>query len=157
MLKAILVLPTLLLFLSSCGYEAIHSKKNSINYNFSISELMLSGDRDVNLKIKEKLNNYTSNKKGKDRDFILKISSNTKKVVLAKNTAGNPTSFKSTIIINIDVTMKNNFKNNFQIIENFNYNNNADKFNLKRYEKEIINNLSETASEKLIYKLSNIR
>tara|TARA_B100000795_G_scaffold244289_1_gene208719 strand:- start:180 stop:536 length:357 start_codon:yes stop_codon:yes gene_type:complete len=118
---------------------------------------MLSGDRDVNLKIKEKLNNYTSNKKGEDRDFILKISSNTKKVVLAKNTAGNPTSFKSTIIINIDVTMKNNFKNNFQIIENFNYNNNADKFNLKRYEKEIINNLSETASEKLIYKLSNIR
>ena len=53
--------------------------------------------------------------------------------------------------------MKNNLKSNLQIIESFNYNNNTDKFNLKIYEKEIINNLAETASEKIIYKLSNIR
>ena len=50
-------------FLSSCGYEAIHSKKNSLNYNFSINELSFIGDRDINLKMKEKLNNYTLNKK----------------------------------------------------------------------------------------------
>ena len=59
------------LFLSSCGYEAIHSKKNSLNYNFSISELNFIGDRDINLKMKEKLNNYTLNKKNKN--FTLKI------------------------------------------------------------------------------------
>ena len=53
--------------------------------------------------------------------------------------------------------MKETFKSKLQIIESFNYNNNTDKFNLKRYEKEIINNLTETASEKLIYKLSNIK
>ena len=53
----------LLLLLSSCGYEAIHSKKNSINYSFSVSELSFVGDRTVNLKIKEKLNNYTQIKK----------------------------------------------------------------------------------------------
>jgi outer membrane lipopolysaccharide assembly protein LptE/RlpB len=154
MFKRIL-LTALLLFLSSCGYEAIHSKKNSIIYNFSISELMFIGNRDVNLKIKEKLNNYAFDKK--DKDFILKISSSTEKIVLAKNTAGDPTSFKSTILINIDVIMKKNLKSNFQIVENFNYNNNTDKFSLKRYEKEIINNLAETASEKIIYRLSNIK
>ena len=154
MFKRIL-LTGLLLFLSSCGYEAIHSKKNSINYNFSISELMFIGNRDVNLKIKEKLNNYAFDKK--DKDFILKISSSTEKIVLAKNTAGDPTSFKSTILIDIDVIMKKNLKSNFQIVENFNYNNNTDKFSLKRYEKEIINNLAETASEKIIYRLSNIK
>ena len=63
----------LLLFLSSCGYEAIHSKKNSSNYNFSINELTLVGERDINLKIKDKLNNYTLTKK--DKDFMLNISS----------------------------------------------------------------------------------
>ena len=57
MLKKILI-PILLLFLSSCGYEAIHSKKNSVNYNFSLNELTFVGDRDVSLKIKEKINNY---------------------------------------------------------------------------------------------------
>jgi len=53
--------------------------------------------------------------------------------------------------------MENNFKNNLQVVESFNYNNDTNKFNLKRYEREIINNLAETAAEKLIYKLSNIQ
>ena len=145
----------LLLLLSSCGYEAIHSKKNSVNYSFSISELSFFGDRTVNLKIKEKLNNYTQNKKNKD--FILKVSSTSKKIILAKNIAGDATSFKNTISINIDVLMNNKFKRNFIILESFNYNNISNKFNLKKYEKEIKNNLAETISDKLIFKLSNIQ
>jgi len=154
MLKKILI-PILLLFLSSCGYEAIHSKKKSINYNFSISELTFIGDRDVNIKIKERLNNYTLNKK--DINFVLKISSRAEKAVLTKDTTGDPTNFMSTIVINVEVMMENNLKNNLQIIESFNYNNDANKFNLKRYERKIINNLAVTATEKLIYKLSNIQ
>ena len=56
----------LLLLLSSCGYEAIYSKKNSLNYDFTVSDLSFVGDKIVNLKIKEKLNNYTINKKNKN-------------------------------------------------------------------------------------------
>ena len=55
----------LFLFLTSCGYEALYSKKNQINYDFFISELKFNGDREINLKIKEKLNNYTLIKKEK--------------------------------------------------------------------------------------------
>ena len=145
----------LFLFLSSCGYQAIHSKKNSINYDFFIEELTFVGNRNINLKIKEKINNYTLNEK--DKKFTLIINSSQKKIILAKDISGNPTSFKSTIIINVKVLMKNNFKNNLQIIENFNYNNNSNKFELKRYEREIRNNLSEAATDKLIFKLSNIQ
>ena len=145
----------LLLLLSSCGYEAINSKKNAANYDFSVSELSFVGERTVNLKIKEKLNNYTQDKK--DKDFILKISSTSEKITLAKNISGDATSFKNTISINIDVLMNNKFKNNFIILESFNYNNISNKLNLKKYEKEIKNNLTETASEKLIFKLSNIQ
>jgi len=145
----------LLLLLSSCGYEAIHSKKNSINYSFSVSELNFVGDRTVNLKIKEKLSNYNQGKK--DKEFILKISSTSEKIVLAKNAAGDATDFKSTISINVEVLMNNKLKNNFMILESFNYNNISNKFNLKKYEKEIKNNLAGTAAEKLIFKLSNIQ
>jgi len=145
----------LLSLLSSCGYEAIYSKKNSVNYNFSVSELNFVGDRTVNLKIKEKLNNYAQAKK--DKDFILRISSTSEKITLAKNTAGDATSFKNSVSVNVEVLMNNKFKSNFIILESFNYNNISNKFNLKKYEEEIKNNLAETASDKLIYKLSNIQ
>ena len=153
MLKKIII-PILLLFLSSCGYEAVHSKKKIANYNFFISELTTNGNRDVNIKIREKLINYMLNKQGKD--LILKISSDAKKVATAKDTAGDPTSFKYTIILNIKVMMENDSETYYQIVESFNYNNNTNKFDLKRYEREIIKNLAETATQKLIYKLSNI-
>ena len=145
----------LLLLLSSCGYEAIYSKKNSLNYVFSISDLSFVGDRRVNLKIKEKLSTFTKSKK--DKDLVIRISSNSNTIVLAKNTAGDATSFKNTISINVDVLINNKFKDNFTILESFNYNNISNKFNLKKYEQEIKNNLAETASDKLIFKLSNIQ
>ena len=145
----------LLLLLSSCGYEAIYSKKNSANYDFTVSDLSFVGDRVVNLKIKEKLKNYAQDKK--EKDFILKISSTSEKVILSKNTAGDATSFKNSISINVEVLMNNKFKSNFVILESFNYNNISNKFNLKKYEEEIKSNLAETASDKLIFKLSNIQ
>ena len=153
MQKKILLL--FFLFLSSCGYNAIYSKKNSINYNFSISELSLIGDRDINLKMKERLNSYTLNKENKD--FKIKISSTSSKTVAAKDTTGDATSFKNTLIINVEISTNDKLKNSFVMSESFNYNNNSDKFSLKRYEREIKNNLAETISEKLIFKLSNIQ
>jgi hypothetical protein len=153
MQKKIFIL--LFFLLSSCSYDAIYSKKNSVNYNFSINKLEFIGDRDINLKIKERLNNYTLNKKNKN--FTLKVSSTTSKTILAKDTSGDPTSFKSTVALNLEILMNDKSKNNFTIVENFSYNNNSDKFSLKRYEKEIKNNLAETIVEKLIFRLTNIK
>ena len=143
------------LLLSACGYEAIHSKKNIDNYNFSINELSFLGDRTVNLKIKEKLNIYTLNKKNKN--FSLKVFSITKKEILGKNVSGDPVSFKSSVSVKIEYLDKNRTKNNISIVESFNYNNNANKFDLKKYKKEIKNNLAELITNKLIFKLSNIQ
>ena len=156
MIKKIFTL-TLFLFLYSCGYEAIHSKKNSINYDFSISKINFieNGDVDINLKIKEKLNNYTLNEK--DKKFILNIANKIDKKVIAKNKSGDPTTFRNTITINVEILMENNSKSKIKIIENFTYNNIDNKFELKKYEKEIRTNLAEAASEKLIFKLSNIK
>ena len=145
----------LLIFLSSCGYEAIHSKKNEKNYDFSISEVKFIGDREINLKIKERLNNYTLVKK--DKDFTLKISSNLEKLILIKNDAGDATNFKIEIKSNIDILSDTKLKGNFIIVENFDYNNNSNKFELKSYEREIKNNLANTISEKLIFKLAKIQ
>ena len=154
MFKRIVTL-LLLIFISSCGYNAIYSKKNLVNSDFSISKLSFVGNRDVNLKLKEKLNSQTLIKKNKE--FELQIFSIEKKEILAKNISGDPISFKTTIIIEVKVLMENKLKNNLQIVENFNYNNNDIKFNLKTYERQIRNNLANNATEKLIQKLSNIQ
>ena len=145
----------LLIFLSSCGYEAIYSVKNIKNYDFSISKLSFIGDREINLKIKQKLNNYTQ--KIKDINFILKITSTSEKIILAKNDAGDSTSFKIKTIVNINVFNKEKLKSNFIITESFNYDNNSNKFELKNYEKEIKRNLADIITEKLIFKLANIK
>jgi len=144
-----------LFLLSSCGYEATYSKKKLLNYDYSISEINFTGDRQVNIKMKEKLNNYTINKKNKN--FKVDILSFVTKAVSAKNISGDATSFKSTVSIKVDLVMNNKLKNNFIISESFNYNNNSNKFNLKTYEKNIKNNLSETIAEKLIFRLSIIK
>ena len=145
----------LLLFLSSCGYEAINSKKNIEYYEFSLSKLIFSGDREINLEIKEKLNRYTLNTK--DKNFILKISSTSEKIILAKDTSGDAISFQKKIVVNVEVLENNQFKNSFILSEKFNYNNEDNKFTLKKYEKEITRNLSDITAEKLIFKLSNIQ
>ena len=150
-----ILLFVVLLFLPSCGYEAIYSKKNIMANNFSISEMSFVGDRKVSLKIKEKLNNYTIGNNNKK--FAVKVSSTSEKIALAKNTAGNNTSFKNTVSINVEVLMNDKFKDNLIIIESFNYNNISNKFNLKKYEEKIKINLSETASDKLIFKLSDMK
>ena len=81
MIKKILI-PILLLFLSSCGYEAMYSPKNNANHNFSISEMVLDGENNINIRIKSKLNNYTLFEK--DKKFILKIKSSIEKIILIR-------------------------------------------------------------------------
>ena len=145
----------LFLFLSSCGYKAMHSIDNTVDYNFSISKLTFVGTRDVNIKIKTKLNNYTLIKS--DKSFILEISSSDEKITIAKDAAGDATSFKSIIKINAKVTLDNNLVRNLKIDEEFIYANNKNQLDLKKYEREIKINLTEIAADKLIYKLSNIQ
>ena len=145
----------LLLLLTACGYESINSKKNLANYDFSISDVSFEGNKDVNLKIKEKLNNYMIKKK--EKNFTLNIKTTSEKIILAKNETGDPTSFKITVTIFVEVLNKASVKDTLKIQESFNYNNNSNKFGLKRYEKEIKNNLAESSSNKIIFKLSNIQ
>ena len=93
----------------------------------------------------------------KSRYFILKITSTSEKIILAKNDAGDSTNFKIKTIVDIDVFNKEKLKGNFIITESFNYDNNSNKFELKNYEKEIKRNLADIITEKLIFKLANIK
>ena len=154
MLKKILI-PILLLFLSTCGYEAMYSEKNNAYFSFSISEITLDGENNVNIRIKSKLNNYTLVEK--DKKFILKIKSSVEKIILAKNIAADATQYRSVLKLSVQVVLENNLVNNLEIIESFDYDSIENTFDLKSYEREIQNTLANTAIDKLIFKLTNIQ
>ena len=154
MLKKILI-PILLLFLTTCGYEAMYSQKNIAYHNFSISEIVFDGENNINIRIKSKLNNYTLVEK--DKQFILKIKSSIEKITLAKNIAGDATKYRSVLKLGVQVVLENNLVNNLEIIESFDYDSIENTFDLKKYEKEIQNTLANTAIDKLIFKLTNIQ
>jgi hypothetical protein len=146
----------LFIFLSSCGYEAVYSVKNRVNYSFSINELTLAGDRQVNLRIKQRLKKYTNPDTEKQKIFSLKISSKSEKIITAKDASGDAIKFKNELTINAQVFMNDEYRTNLVIIENFIYDNNSDTFELRAYENQIKNNLAGTAVDKILTKLANI-
>ena len=149
------ILIVLFLLTTSCGYEAIYSKKNTENYDFSISSINFEGERNVNLRIKQKLNNYILTQKNKKFDLDIKTEGN--RVILAKDAAGNATNFENIIKVNIKVFIGANLKKNIEIEKSFKYENIANKYDLGNYERELRTNLAETIAEELVFKLSNIQ
>ena len=143
------------LFLSSCGYEATYSLKNRSIYAFSISELVLTGDRQINLKIKQLLNPYTNPKIEEEKKFILNISSSSEKIITTKDAAGDAVKFKNEITVKVQVLLDDKKATNLVIIEDFIYDNNSDTFELRTYESQIKNNLAEAAVNKILFKLVN--
>ena len=144
----------LFLFLSSCGYEATYSLKNRSIYAFSISELVLTGDRQVNLKIKQLLNPYTNPKIKEEKNFVLNISSRSEKIITTKDATGDAVKFKNEITVKVQILLDDK-TTNLVIIEDFIYDNNSDTFELRSYENQIKNNLAEAAVNKILFKLAN--
>ena len=149
----------LFLFLSSCGYEAIYSLKNRANYAFKITKLELSGDRQINLKMKQILSSYNNPSIAIEnrKIFELKISSDSEKITTTKNASGDATKFKNEITLKVQVSMDKIIISNFSVTEKFIYNNNSNTSELRSYENQIKNNLTEAAVDKITSKLALIK
>lgn len=126
---------SILLILSSCGFDPLYSNKN---INYTISKINYENTK-LNNKIVRALKSLTSG------DNLKKISidldTQKQKRVKSKNSKGDPVIYELSIQLNIKT---NNFDKN--LIQSITYNNNADKFQLNLYEKE----LEETLINRLI-------
>ena len=86
------------------------------------------------------------------------LKSKKKKEIVSKNNSGNATSYKISIDINVSIVDP---VNNEKIIRSktfsssFTYNNNENKFQLSQDEKNIVNNLTESISKKIVFYLSS--
>ena len=155
-LKKIIATLSFLLLLN-CGYEPIYSKKQSnSNYNFSINSINYIGDNRVDEILKNKLKKII-NKEEKSTGLNLNLNSALIKVITSKDKKGNPKTFSIKIIINLEIYESEILKGKANFEENFEYNNRSNKFDLRKYEKNIQNNLISGLSDEIIRYLNLLR
>jgi len=141
------------LFLANCGYQSVYFQNDETL--IKINKIKFEGDEKINRKILS----LTGLKESSDFSdgYLLILNSKRNKDISAKNSAGNATSYKISIDINISIIDQ---INNEKIIKSkvfsssFTYNNNQNKFELSQDEKNILNNLIEAASKKIVMYLS---
>ena len=152
MIKKILSTLTVLMILVGCGYQPIYSSKN---LNFNINQLELKGDIDLNRQIRDRLSNFQSSKSDQSVIYNIKINTTSNRTISTKDAKGNPTLYALTVTINLSYSSLIKSEKNKSFSESIGYQNNDNKFDLKRYENTLKKNLTNTIIEDIILFLQN--
>ena len=134
----------LLLFTVSCGYKSIYSKNDQVILEFN--EIVLNGNEKLNRQIINILNleeNILSDKK-----LLLTTTYNTEET--SKNLKGEVETYRSIIKTQIIIKKDEKILKNKNFSNEFSYNNKNNKFELKKYQNEIKNNLINDLSGEII-------
>ena len=152
MIKKIVLTTLLILFLNGCNYQPIYSSKN---VNFSIVKFESSGDNKINKLLIKKLEIYKNDNLDTTK-YNLNISSEINKNISAKDKKGNPTTFTLKIAFKIEIENSLGEKKLTEFEEYTSYENNDNKFELKKYESSIKRNMIESINENIILYLQNL-
>ena len=139
--------------LTSCSYKPIFLEKN---YDFEIKEVILSGSKDINRIIKNKLSFVKSNEDNKNKNYIIQINTKKNKETISKDSKGDPLKFEIIILVEYKVISDGKILLNNKIEKNNIYNNDSDQFKLEQTEEIILENLSESISGIIISSIINL-
>ena len=139
----------LLFFLTNCGYKAV---LNNQNYKFAINVDKINGDQKINSLI---INNFKQLNEN-EKKYNLSLTSNKEKLIISKDSKGDPSIFEIKINVNYIVKKDEEILISNNINKKTTYNNITDKFELENYEKTIINNLVSEISENIMLSISKI-
>jgi len=147
------ILFALTLFLTSCGYQAVNKIDKT---NFIISKYDFLGNSQVNKILKR---NFDKNKKNDNlqNEFEIIVNSKLIKSNNSKNRAGEVTNLTIQIIVDLEISQYGKKIKNLSLVESNNYNNNDNKFELKQFEKIIINDLVDKIIRRINLNLSSIK
>ena len=151
------ILKTLIFILIvGCGYTPILVDKN---YPFKIQKIEKIGSAKVNSTIFQKLNNLKKIEDDISNKTIynIRLNSEIEKKIISKDSKGDPLIFEIKIITDVTILQDGKGKILSQTITNkISYDNQTDKFELIKYENNLIANLSTNIADKIISILSNI-
>ena len=144
MLKKITLLLSLC-FLWSCGYEPLYLKKNDLKQTIKV--VNTDGDQKINKIILSSLG--IKEDKGSPTGYILTLKSSKKIDIISKDKTGNPSIYKTSIIVNFSLTNEETIVKQKEFNSSFTYKNSQNKFDLSQYQKNIESNLINEISEKI--------
>ena len=135
MIKKIII-TFLFLLLNSCEYSPVlYDEKN----NFSIKSIKIENKNQMSYKVKNNLSRYLA-LKNKEKSFRIKVTTNEDIRITSKDEKGNIRTLELTVEVNLIILEGNEeYKKIFR--ESFAYKNKSNKFDLKSYENNIVNNL----------------
>ena len=133
-------------FIVSCGYQPIFSEKK---VNFGIKNLVYDKNNKVDLTINKNLKNY-KNLENKNKILDLEISSKINKITTSLDDRGDPKSYRLEIEVKTIVKKNNKLLDEKEFNKSQNYNNNTNKFDLKKYENLIKKNMVDKITEEII-------
>jgi hypothetical protein len=152
MIKKITLIFLIFLLFSQCGYQPIYSTKN---INFNINKLETVGELKIGKIIAKKLANF-GEKGSTKNDYNLIIFSEINKNITSKDKKGNPTTFSLNISVRLTVTDALGKKKEKVFNQTTSFNNNSNKFDLKKYENSLKKNLSEKIADDIIQYLQGL-
>ena len=133
-------------FIVSCGYQPIFSGKK---VNFGIENLTYNKNNEIDSAINNNLKNYKS-LENKDKILDLEISSKINKVTTSLDDRGDAKSFRLELEIKTIFKKDNKLLNQKSFFKSHDYNNSTNKFDLKKYENSVKENLIGKITEEII-------
>lgn len=149
-LKKIIIILLSTLYLTSCGFTPIYSKKN---LDFQINNIQFEGDREIKAILLSNLSAYKTEKKDK-YNYNLNIKSEKKVEIASKNIKGEATVYK----ININSTVEVFLDDKLLLTKHYNnssiYSSEKKIIKMKEVESRNLSNLSSKLASEIILTLS---
>ena len=149
-LKKIIIILLSTLYLTSCGFAPIYSKKN---LDFQINNIQFEGDREIKAILLSNLNAYKTKKKDK-YNYNLNIKSEKKVEIASKNTKGEATVYK----ININSIVEVFLDDKLLLTKHYNnssiYSSEKKIIKMKEVESRNLSNLSSKLASEIILTLN---
>jgi len=149
-LKKIIIILLSTLYLTSCGFTPIYSKKN---LDFQINNIQFEGDREIKAILLSNLSAYKTKEKDK-YNYDLNIKSEKKVEIASKNIKGEATVYK----ININSTVEVFLDDKLLLTKHYNnssiYSSEKKIIKMKEVESRNLSNLSSKLASEIILTLS---
>ena len=149
-LKKIIIILLSTVYLTSCGFSPIYSKKN---LDFQINNIQFEGDREIRAILLSNLSAYKTKEKDK-YNYDLNIKSEKKVEIASKNTKGEATVYK----ININSIVQIFLDDKLLLTKHYNnssiYSSEKKIIKMKEVESRNLSNLSSKLASEIILTLS---
>tara|TARA_B100000579_G_C22447543_1_gene672741 strand:- start:81 stop:557 length:477 start_codon:yes stop_codon:yes gene_type:complete len=141
----------LFIFLTmGCGFKVLNETQNN---NFFIKDIIVSGDKRINFKIKNNLLTYS--KENSQNEILINFNSRKEKNTKEKNIKNEVTKYQINLTVNLTVKLLNTGEE-----VTLSTSNNGDYLVAESYattldnEKKLINDLIENSSEEIVKKIN---